>query len=328
MLINCPKCGFSQPQDRYCANCGVDMTAFKLKGEPLSKKLMRNPFFLLAIVAAVAAGGFLYIRKHYLNDLSSFSQSVQSNQMAVLTETEGGSSDSQDGTIQNIDSSAQEDSAPSETATESQAAEPGSVSTTPALQSESNPNSSSQTSEYIKVKAIYAEVDIATLEKLKLEGLATGQFTDFGEFKAGAIPDIRKKLSSMAGITVLQTIEKSFTPAANTQQWFLGSNESEIGINTLLNLEIRDSQLQRGEVEILRSFKDELGAPPTRKTLPVTSFELPAGMGWMLTIPINRVAQFETESPSEGILKIFQSAAWKSKRTEFTLFLEFDTSKP
>lgn len=28
MMINCPKCGFNQPKDEFCANCGVDMDVF------------------------------------------------------------------------------------------------------------------------------------------------------------------------------------------------------------------------------------------------------------------------------------------------------------
>lgn len=45
-MINCPKCGFSQPPDRYCANCGIDMQAYKPVPPSLGQKILKNPLTL------------------------------------------------------------------------------------------------------------------------------------------------------------------------------------------------------------------------------------------------------------------------------------------
>lgn len=51
----CPKCGFKQPEDRYCANCGIDVTEYKPEDTPLWKRLLSNgivqlsPFLILII---------------------------------------------------------------------------------------------------------------------------------------------------------------------------------------------------------------------------------------------------------------------------------------
>lgn len=42
-MMECPKCGFTQPEDRYCANCGVDIANFHAKPAPIVKRLLNNP---------------------------------------------------------------------------------------------------------------------------------------------------------------------------------------------------------------------------------------------------------------------------------------------
>lgn len=53
MIIDCPRCGFSQPKDRYCANCGLDIDHFKPVPEPKLKALAQNTFVQITLVAIV-----------------------------------------------------------------------------------------------------------------------------------------------------------------------------------------------------------------------------------------------------------------------------------
>jgi hypothetical protein len=62
MMVNCPRCGFSQPKDQYCAKCGIDMLAFKAPPTPAWLKLVRHPGFQLGSLGALALVGFLFIR--------------------------------------------------------------------------------------------------------------------------------------------------------------------------------------------------------------------------------------------------------------------------
>ncbi len=61
-MVNCPKCGFNQPQDQYCAKCGVDMVAFKPAAKPLISQLISNITFQISVLAMVALVGGLYVR--------------------------------------------------------------------------------------------------------------------------------------------------------------------------------------------------------------------------------------------------------------------------
>jgi hypothetical protein len=54
-MISCPKCGFEQPQDQFCAKCGVNMESFKPKialGSGLSY-LLKPVFFVLVIIGLI-----------------------------------------------------------------------------------------------------------------------------------------------------------------------------------------------------------------------------------------------------------------------------------
>lgn len=56
MMQNCPKCGFSQPKDKYCANCGLDIEAYKPAPEPLLTRLKKNTWLQIGVVVAVVFG--------------------------------------------------------------------------------------------------------------------------------------------------------------------------------------------------------------------------------------------------------------------------------
>jgi len=66
MINKCPKCGFGQPQDQYCAKCGVDIIAYKAPPQPLLKKLGENLFIQLVLILFLGAGGVYWLRQSSL----------------------------------------------------------------------------------------------------------------------------------------------------------------------------------------------------------------------------------------------------------------------
>lgn len=48
-MIECPRCGFIQPEDRYCASCGLDVQSYKPTPRHWSIKLLRSPMFQAGI---------------------------------------------------------------------------------------------------------------------------------------------------------------------------------------------------------------------------------------------------------------------------------------
>jgi hypothetical protein len=75
MLVNCPKCNFSQPKDTYCANCGIEMDTYRPEKKPILKVLLKNPLFHLVIF--LFASYFAYI--NYVQKTSDFVGTGSSN---------------------------------------------------------------------------------------------------------------------------------------------------------------------------------------------------------------------------------------------------------
>jgi ribosomal protein L32 len=62
MMQTCPKCGFSQPKDRYCANCGLDIETYKPAPAPIYQRLQKNTRLHMALAALliIVIAGYIY----------------------------------------------------------------------------------------------------------------------------------------------------------------------------------------------------------------------------------------------------------------------------
>lgn len=61
MMMECPRCGFAQPKDKYCANCGVDMEQLLAQPKPIWIRLLQNSNLRLVLIALLVVGVVLYI---------------------------------------------------------------------------------------------------------------------------------------------------------------------------------------------------------------------------------------------------------------------------
>jgi hypothetical protein len=65
MIIGCPKCGFEQPEIEYCANCGVNIHAFKPKKKPLKDRLLKNSYFYLSLILVILIGTLFFVKENW-----------------------------------------------------------------------------------------------------------------------------------------------------------------------------------------------------------------------------------------------------------------------
>jgi hypothetical protein len=56
MLINCPRCGFSQPKDHYCASCGVNIDKYVPQKSSLLDKILSSLMLQVLLVISIALG--------------------------------------------------------------------------------------------------------------------------------------------------------------------------------------------------------------------------------------------------------------------------------
>lgn len=63
-MIKCPKCGFEQPPDQYCARCGINIATYKAPPVPLGRKLTGSGGFYIFLLTTVIVSTvyFIFIR--------------------------------------------------------------------------------------------------------------------------------------------------------------------------------------------------------------------------------------------------------------------------
>lgn len=74
-MVQCPKCNFEQPDDQYCANCGVNMSSFEGPRLPWIKKFLKNWLGQFAILVSIILGLIIYDR--ISNPVKPFSKKSQ-----------------------------------------------------------------------------------------------------------------------------------------------------------------------------------------------------------------------------------------------------------
>src|ERR1700733_8142932 len=60
-MIRCPRCGFEQPRDRFCAKCGIDMESFVPKTSLKSNAYINKTRILIGVVVIFFLAGCWYL---------------------------------------------------------------------------------------------------------------------------------------------------------------------------------------------------------------------------------------------------------------------------
>lgn len=83
-IVNCPKCQFEQPQDQFCANCGIDMERYAQAHGSKSTKNLKPVLWAAGAVLTVLMGVFilssLFKSSHFFGseDLSLQEERIES----------------------------------------------------------------------------------------------------------------------------------------------------------------------------------------------------------------------------------------------------------
>jgi len=187
----------------------------------------------------------------------------------------------------------------------------------------------------------YAEVPRRALERLFEESQATGQFNSFGDYTAGILPEVEKRITA-EGLKI-RVLEKSVKVIAKNQQWFSGIHDSEfdedLGLSTFIELAEHENNVFRGNLEIVRSLREiddktrnmatvdpSAAAPGPQKNSYPAIFEMGAGSGFFISgvLPRKTRIAHEEELTRRGPFEILRSPAFQNKESEFVIFIEFD----
>lgn len=349
MLVKCPRCGFSQPQDQYCAQCGVDMMNYRPPQRSAVKKVFGNPFLQIGFVLVVAGaiGSTLYRksqrdlddRVRYLQSGPQVARSVSSPGVtngladeAPLTDAAAVPAPDNAATVASADApsgGAAPAAASAEAASVAKAAGEPDPANADAKVTDPNAKSSlPKTTGAFIVRVYYAEVARAGLEQILEESRSTGQFNHFGNYNAGILPSLEKTLSpSNRDVKILHREERGIDQGQSAQ-WFRGAHpndpDNEQGLTTFVELTDVDANTYRGNLEILRSWKE--GNDGSQKTSFPAVFEIQRGAGFFMTNVLPRRPRPEDTADLVSIspFEIFKSAQYTGFSTDFVVFLEFD----
>lgn len=67
MLIKCPKCNFEQPEDVFCAKCGIHIPSFHAPEPSLQNKALRSSSFYVFLLICLAIGSSFYFYNNWNN---------------------------------------------------------------------------------------------------------------------------------------------------------------------------------------------------------------------------------------------------------------------
>lgn len=188
----------------------------------------------------------------------------------------------------------------------------------------------------------YAEVPRRALERLYEESQATGQFNSFGDYTAGILPEMQKRITA-AGLKI-RILEKSEKTIAKNQQWFTGIHDTDfdedMGLSTFIELSESDNNVFRGNLEIVRNLREvdaeksrtmaavdaSAAAPAPQKNSYPAIFEMGPGSGFFISgvLPRKTRIAHEEELSRKGPFEVLRSPAFQNKDTEFVIFIEFE----
>lgn len=331
MIIQCPRCGFSQPEDQYCAQCGVNMQSFQRKEKPFVKKILEN-LAAQVLVLVIFAG---FIGTYMIQSGSSpqwaqkltKSQGVSKSTKPIPTQQpahENLSSSSSSVTIENLkDLTNKEITVETKPSNLIAAAPPAAKlvtetggGTAPTSKTADMKDSNSDISGVL-FRLTYAEVSTETLAKWVAESSRLGLFQHLQNYSAGILPDFKKYNNPITQF--LKTAEKKIPPGQSETD--LSGTMSDdgnqmIGLSVSYDVKSMDANSVHGSILVTRSSRQ------SRENFPA-EFDLPKGAVFFMIDTLTH-QNFRTEKThlTMAPFQILKSIDFSANKSKFIIILE------
>lgn len=312
MLMNCPRCGFQQPQDTYCAQCGVDMTQFKPSKPPVWKRLLFHPLLQVCVLILAITCVFLFLYKGGNSDLiarENFLRSpvqVQSSLPFQKSASEPLPEETSElASVEDVRVVAERNTPPQEITP------PKALPTIGELQIE------------------YVEMSTQSLNMLIEASRQRGQFMNFSDYAAGIVLQFAQIQSQLTS-EKLDTKSKQLTREHNLLQWdHTISHENDVlGLTSFFEVVEATPTLLRGNLEIQRSWREENDDLLQKKSFPAI-FELsPESVFFMTGIIPQNPSPDEEELAKVAPFKILKSNKYRTGESELVILFRYLPQRP
>lgn len=316
MLITCPRCGFNQPKDRYCAQCGLDIQNYNPPKKSLFQKLADATVFQIILVFLIALVSGFYIYKNNRNELKDrvqfFSQGIQYSRSA------GTPPPPQPG--------------PPPAAMDTAPPPPQASAPPPEAVENMAKSGAAKSAEGFKINIQYAEIPRRVLtDVIFSESRQSGQFNSLGDHISGIWPQGKKKIANLKGLRWLGKETKKIE-VGRTIQLFAGIHgsepENDLGLTTYVEIGEVDANNLAGNLEIVRSWQElnaENPGPVQRRFFPAV-IELPIESIFFLAgaLPRDSAMSRDAELTNADPFKVLKANTFRSGETEFVIFVDFE----
>lgn len=333
-MVNCPKCHFVQPKDQFCANCGIDMSAYRPVQPPLALRLAKNWIFQLSVFVIAVVVGVTFIRAKHR---AQFAEGFAALEQVTLKQKNFLSKKPIDKKFaQSIPSQPQADNSPtariesttipavsdSQTGAQASAA---SASAKAADGTSAEANSPFPT----KLKLVFAELSRTSFGAILGD---TRNIASFGAYFSGILAEREEKSKSdLTGINVLDSANDLQIKLNQPIVVFKGSRdpqlEQNMGLTTQITPTFIDEQGAHLQIEVKRTLRAPAGsgAPFVEESFQEQMVLKKDSKGYMTGLLPHRILS-EEESRVLGsnptILKVLASSDFQNSNSEFVLFIE------
>lgn len=358
MMISCPKCGFSQPKDLYCASCGIDMLAFKPVEKTFTQKLLNNWVLQVVILGVVIAAVYSFLRdRNSIDDrVADIDDApnvrvIENLERPVLDPRGEPSSNAGAGQIAQPGMDAKRDTSvssfqpvnPNPSAGASTNEAPSANTTVPSADAPAPParglfrqaeNSlgepgaagRSETSTTVqRVRILFAEVQRQMVADLVSNAR---NLANYG-MQAGVITDLSARLGN--GARSMRALEAATEYPVRLNQpiiVFKGTRDEVTGQNVGLTLQIVPVALDENnvtmQIEVLKVLRESSAPQLTEQNFQET-FVAPKDGGTFFAVPLPRRPLSEDEVrmyTGTSVLRVLGSPAYQANTSDFLIFIE------
>ncbi len=302
-MIDCPKCKFRQPKDQYCANCGIDMVAYKSISPDNSKSIFSNGSFLIFLLVLVASLIAYFIAnsdnpQNWVRKIS-YSSKANSFNSPKPSSTQVQNENSNTAEVQVV---------PSSEANMNALATDTNTTSLETLESE---NISAE------VKIIFAEISRNDLMAWINESQRLDLLQLNSDFSAGIIPNYKSKFQNTFKELKVES-KKIFLkkPQALLFGKTIDETSEFVGFQATVDLKSVENQTTKGHLNITKVTRYE------KTDLPI-EFELQKEALFFINWK-TAMSGFENESLlfTTSPFQILKSADFLNQKTEFIILIE------
>jgi hypothetical protein len=342
MMVNCPRCGFSQPQDQYCASCGVDMLLYRPAKKALLKRVAGSTVFQVAVLGIVVLASFNFART--LRDRERALRQAEIEN-AQTTQVVNRRLSSESPTASELASTASSDDQGAADASDTSAAESlsavstaqqqndlsgvsGAQPSTSALVEETQPRSAPVKGAETPAQGLlvtFAAVSAAGLTEL-MSAADTKVNAPIGPVSSAIIADVSKKLQTLNEVQAIRTLDSFTQPIKSGQTLQFDTRQRDgaasgpyISLAILPSSEgATDPQYQ---IHAIVALPESGGLQETSLGLP-ESFSIPKGSAAILfgVLP-RRTTDLQAYGQSQ-VLRIMATKPFQENQTELLIIVQ------